>query len=37
LWVIPLVAVAFVVSLFLKDMPLSEETREMAEGEAFEM
>ena len=37
LWVIPFVGIAFIISLFLKDMPLSNESREMAEGEAFEV
>ena len=35
LWVIPFVLVAFVISLFLKDMPLSESTKEMSDAEGL--
>lgn len=37
LWVIPCVALAFIIALFLKDKPLTESSRQMAEGEAFEL
>ncbi|MEI7719884.1 MAG: MDR family MFS transporter [bacterium] len=37
LWVIPFVVVAFIISLFLKDIPLNEQGRDEARGEAFEI
>ena len=37
LLVIPFVVVAFIISLFLKDIPLRGQSKEMAKGESFEM
>lgn len=37
LYAIPFTLVAFVIALFLKEIPLKHQTMEMAEGEAFEM
>ena len=36
LWTLPFAALTFIVSLFLRESPLREHTREIAEGEAFE-